>query len=251
MNPLLPFSEFIPDVEARVFSDGKVYLYGSRDECGRMDYCSSFYNVYRSDERMERFEVFERIFAAPPGQTLYAPDCIEKDGRYYLYYCLSDGSEGVAVSNSPTGPFENLGVVCGVEKDGIDPAVFVDDDGQAYYFWGQFSLRGARLNPDMCSIDPSSVTRNILTEEKDGFHEGASLRKWNGLYILLYTDISRGRASCLSYATSDSPLGPYIKRGVILDNTGCDPETWNNHGSMARIGGEWYIFYHRASQNSR
>ena len=62
---------------------------------------------------------------------LYAPDCIEKNGKYYLYFCMSDESEGVAVSDHPEGPFGHpVQLPCG----GIDPAIFVDDDGSAYYF---------------------------------------------------------------------------------------------------------------------
>lgn len=138
----------------------------------------------------------------------------------------------------------------GAHGDSIDPAVFVDDDGSCYYFWGQFHLKGARLTGDMMSLEDNSITDNILTEKAHGFHEGACMRKRNGIYYLLYTDISRGRATCISYATAKSPLGPYTKGGVIVDNTGCDPQTWNNHGSMEEVGGKWYIVYHRSSQNS-
>jgi hypothetical protein len=76
------------------------------------------------------------------------------------------------------------------------------------------------------------------------------MRKRNGLYYLVYTDISRGKATCLAYATSTSPLGPFEKRGILIDNRGCDPQTWNNHGSIAEFNGQWYVFYHRSSQAS-
>lgn len=133
----------------------------------------------------------------------------------------------------------------------IDPAILLDDDGQVYYFWGQHHLRGARLTDDLSAIDADTLQTSLLTEVADGFHEGASIRKRNGIYYLVYADISRGRATCLSYATSHSPLGPYTKRGILIDNTGCDPETWNNHGSLAEFNGQWYLFYHRSSQASR
>lgn len=250
MNPILPLDEYIPDVEARVFSDGAVYLYGSRDVAGDLTYCSKSYNVYKSKDGMKTFEKAENVFYVEGEHFLYAPDCIEKDGAYYLFYCLSDGSEGVAVSSCPMGPFADQGLIQGVEKDGIDPAIFIDDDGTAYYFWGQFSLRGAKMQNDMRSIDKSTENRELLTEELHGFHEGASVRKRGNTYYLLYTDIANGRATCISYATSKSPLGPYKKRGVIIDNTGCDPQSWNNHGSMAQIDDQWYVFYHRSSHNS-
>ena len=95
-----------------------------------------------------------------------------------------------------------------------------------------------------------SLQTAILTEQEHGFHEGACMRKRNGIYYIVYTDISRGKATCLSYAMSDKPLGPYKKGGVIIDNMYCDPQTWNNHGSIEEFKGQWYIFYHRSSQNS-
>lgn len=93
--------------------------------------------------------------------------------------------------------------------------------------------------PGLDSIDPSTLCTNLINEAEHGFHEGASIRKRNGIYYLVYTDISRGRATCLSYTMSHSPLGPFEKKGVIIDNTGCDPQTWNNHGSIAEFNGRW------------
>lgn len=110
---------------------------------------------------------------------------------------------------------------------------------------------GAKLEPDMKCIQPKSIVYNLLTEKEHGFHEGVSVRKRNGVYYAVYTDISRGRATCLAYATSISPLGPYIKQGTIIDNTGCDPQSWNNHGSIAEIDGKWYVFYHRSTHCSK
>jgi hypothetical protein len=63
--------------------------------------------------------------------------------------------------------------------------------------------------------------------------------------------MERGRATSLSYATSKSPLGPFVHRGVIVDNVTCDPASWNNHGSIECVGGRWYVFHHRSSRNSQ
>lgn len=103
----------------------------------------------------------------------------------------------------------------------------------------------------MRGIVPETLRTRVLTEQEHGFHEDSSIRKRNGVYYMLYTDISRGKATCLSYATAKSPLGPYKKGGVVIDNTACDGETWNNHGSIAEFGGRWFVFYHRSSRNSR
>lgn len=257
MNPLLPLNRFVPDAEARCWSDGRMYLYGSLDIPGDDGYCSGCYRVFSSPDLIcwkdhgVSFTTTEETAGDFYGIRLYAPDCIFKDGLYYLYFCLADGREAVATSPHPEGPFTNPVPVLGADGDGIDPAIFLDDDGQAYYYWGQHSLRGGRLKENMRELEPGSVNRALLTELEHGFHEGASLRKRNGLYYLVYTDISGGRASCLSYAVSDNPLGPFTKGGVIIDNTGCDPQNWNDHGSIAPFGGRWYVFYHRATHNSR
>ncbi len=247
MNPILPCQHHVPDVEARVYN-GRVYIYGSYDESGSNQYCSSEYRVFSSSNLIDWTD--HGVSFKIEGARLYAPDCIEKDGKYYLYYCTSDNKEGVAVSENPTGPFLDLGDVTGASGDGIDPAIFIDDDGQAYYYWGQFQLRGGRLNEDMKTIDPDSVNRCILDEYEHGFHEGCSMRKRNGMYYLVYTDISRGKATCLAYATSTSPLGPFKRQGVIIDNNGCDSKTWNNHGSICEFNGQWYVFYHRSSRGT-
>ena len=130
----------------------------------------------------------------------------------------------MAFSNTPTGPFTDGQPVDVGEYNEIDPDVFIDDDGQAYYLWGQFSLKMAKMNPDMVSLDSSSIRDNVLTEEQHHFHEGAFMCKIGELYYLVYADISRGDApTCLGYATSEDPFGPYEYRGVIIDNNRCDP----------------------------
>jgi arabinoxylan arabinofuranohydrolase len=258
MNPILPIQHFVPDAEARVWDDGRLYLYGSYDISGRTSYCSWEYRVFSSADLMHWEDHGESFRSAPPNASiawtnasLYAPDCIFYKGRYYLFFCDAANREGVAESLSPGGPFTNAHPVEGADGDAIDPAVLLDDDGQVYYYWGQFHMRGAKLRPDLRGIQPETLRTHIITEAEHGFHEGASIRKRNGIYYLVYADISRGRPTCLGYATSDSPLGLFTRRGIIIDNTGCDPETWNNHGSIAEFNGKWYVFYHRSSQASR
>jgi hypothetical protein len=180
--------------------------------------------------------------------ALFAPDAIERDGKYYLYFCLSDDSEGVAVASSPLGPFALVGRL---PVSGIDPAVFLDDDGTAYYYWGQHHAKAARLTRDLCAVDQTSIVENIVTSEQHSFHEGSSVRKRDGLYYYVFADESRGKPTALGYATSTRPLGPFVYRGIIIDNVGCDPQTWNNHGSIEEFQGKWYVFYHRSSRNSR
>lgn len=297
-NPILPLDVHIPDSEAHVMSDGKVYIYGSYDD--RSDvYCSEKYHVVSTAD-MKEWTIHEESFNgkqvpwfhdpnAPkyPGidwshptpfiqkmiqrdqengvdmkakfeeeeknpkeqpALLFAPDCIEKDGKYYLYFCMIDDSEGVAVSNKPEGPFTNpVQLPCG----GIDPAIFCDDDGSMYFYWGQLFSHGVKLNEDMCSFDSEKVVHNLVTEEEHFFHEGSSMRKCGDNYYYVYADMERGKPTSLGYSMGKSPLGPFEYKGIIIDNAECDPESWNNHGSIECIDGQWYVFYHRCSRGTQ
>ena len=176
---------------------------------------------------------------------LFAPDCLERNGKYYLYFCMPDDSEGVAMSDRPEGPFTNpIQLPCG----GIDPAIFIDDDGQAYYYWGQLFSHGVKLNEDMISFNRDEIVDDLVTEEEHFFHEGSSMRKIGDTYYYVYADMERGKPTSLGYSTSKSPMGPFTYRGIIIDNDGCDPASWNNHGSIECVNGQWYVFYHRCSR---
>ncbi|MDR1516947.1 MAG: family 43 glycosylhydrolase [Dysgonamonadaceae bacterium] len=253
-NPISPAGVYIADPTARVDKDGKMYIYGSLDESPKY-YCSTRHNVLSSND-LCHWQLFEDTFASAgkgdqvpySDDTLYAPDMIYRNGIYYLYYCLSNITEGVATSKSPTGPFKNGKQIEGAKQ--IDPTVFIDDDGQAYYYWGQFSLKGAKMNTDMQSIDISSIKDGLVTEKEHHFHEGAFVFKRKGVYYAVFADVSRqDRPTCIGYATSDSPLGTFKYGGVIIDNAGSDPSVWNNHGSVAEFRGQWYVFYHRPTHN--
>jgi predicted GH43/DUF377 family glycosyl hydrolase len=255
MNPILPLEHCVPDGEPRVMPDGRLYLYGSYDICGDDFYCSQEYHSFSSDDLVNWTHhgmSFRREDShCDEWSRLYAPDCMHRDGTYYLTYCGPGGAEGIATADTPYGPFRNGFPVEGADGDAIDPTILLDGDGQVYLYWGQFKLRGARLNEDLHSIDKSTLQTSMLNEKEHGFHEGPSIRKRGDWYYMVYCDTARGKASCLSYAMSRSPLGPFEKKGVIIDNDHCDPETWNNHGGMAEFNGRWYICYHRSSQNSK
>mgnify|MGYP003575404765 CR=1 FL=1 len=287
-NPVLPTHYHIPDPEAHVMPDGRVYVYGSWDQEEDI-YCSKEYRVISSDnmvdwvdhgvsfdsrkipwvhdknapkypssidwskptpflKKMIEKDTKDGKLEIPkfPDDMLFAPDAIYKNGNYYLYFCMADSSEGVAVADKPEGPFHSpVQLPCG----GIDPAVFIDDDGQAYFYWGQFSAHVAKLKDNMIEFEEGTIVNNIVSEEKHYFHEGSSLRKRGDTYYFVYSSMVRGKPTSLAYATSKSPLGPFQYRGVIVDNDGCDPQSWNNHGSIEEVNGQWYVFYHRSSQN--
>ncbi len=260
-NPILDSHIFIPDVEAHAWGDGRMYLYGSFDHQGVQTYCSDVHHVYSSEDLIHWtdhgvvFSLADSTWAKDCG-ALYAPDCAYRDGWYYLYYCVPDGRCGVAKSQSPTGPFTDVGQMEGIW--GIDPAVFVDDDGQAYIYWGQLTWgKIAKLKENMVEIEPDSVVESLTIPEHE-FHEGSSVKKINGKYYFLFADTHRhrdpvsgeGRPTCLGYAVSDHPMHGFKYGGVIIDNYGCDPASWNNHGSMECFHGQWYVFYHRSTHGT-
>lgn len=258
-NPILPIGTYIADPSAKVWKDGKLYIYGSRDES--TDYWCSYDHYVVSTKDMRNWKIDKDAFFSKGekdevpfnDKVLYAPDCQEFDMKYYLYFSQPDpkAPEGVAVSDSPVGPFKNGQAIDLYGHNQIDPSVFVDDDGEAYYLWGQFTLKMAKLNDDKMSLDESTLRDSVLTESEHFFHEGAYLTKRNGIYYLVFADISRaGMPTCIGYATSKSVFGPYKYGGVIVDNDHCDPGVWNNHGSIAKLNGQWYVFYHRSSHNS-
>ena len=92
---------------------------------------------------------------------------------------------------------------------------------------------------------------NLVTEEAHFFHEGSSVRKIGETYYYIFADVERGKPTALGYATGKTPLGPFTYHGSIIDNEECDPASWNNHGSIECIDGQWYVFYHRCSRNTQ
>lgn len=259
-NPIAPPGLYLADPSARVFRDGRVYVYGSRDESSKY-YCSWDHAVLASTD-LKTWQVTRDIFASkgPRDQVaysddlLYAPDCHYRYGTYFLFYCLASkvNTAGVATSRSPTGPFTGGRPIDLRGIDEIDPAVFIDDDGRAYYIWGQFTAKMAELKPGLTEIDPDTIRTGVLTEKEHFFHEGGAMVKRQGVYYFVYAHMGRGgRPTCIGYATASSPMGPFTYGGVIVDNDHCDPGNWNNHGSLAEIGGRWYVFYHRATHGSK
>lgn len=253
-NPICPMGVYMADPSAKVF-DGELLVACSLDLSTRT-WCSPYYHLLSSEDAVN-WTLHRDVFAAvgPYDEVsyndmpLYAPDMAKFGGKYFLYYDQPDQSEGVAIAESPAGPFKGGRLVEGAR--GIDPCVFVDDDGQAYYFWGQFSAKGAKLNPDGVSIDLSTIVDGLVTEQDHFFHEGSFVFKRNGWYYYVYADVSRQNApTCLGYSMSRNVFGPYEYKGVIVDNAGSDPLVWNNHGSVVEYKGQWYVLYHRPTHFS-
>ncbi|MEU1184424.1 family 43 glycosylhydrolase [Streptomyces sp. NPDC005820] len=178
----------------------------------------------------------------------WAPTIAEKDGKYYFYFC-ADANIGVAVSDSPTGPFKDaLGqpLLKAGQLSGqmIDPAVFTDDDGTSYLYWGNGHAYVAPLNADMTSID----TAQIKDITPSGYNEGSFVVKRKGTYYFMWSENdTRDENYRVAYATGPSPTGPWTKRGVILEKDASLGILGTGHHSVVQVPGtdDWYIAYHR------
>ena len=197
--------------------------------------------------------------------TCWASQCVEKNGTYYWYICLSKPNDwrhyiGVAKSDKPSGPFKDAlkqPLVNTGEGGDIDPTVFIDDDGKAYLYWGNNKLRYAKLRSNMLMLDKSSGKNGIvevpLTAEafggvkvddkvtgKDCYEEGPWLDKRGDNYYLMYA--AGGVPEHISYSMSKSPEGPWEYKGQVMtqQNTG----SFTNHSGMVHYKGKDYFFYH-------
>lgn len=258
-NPIVTPGIYIADPSAHEWKDGKLYIYGSTDESPNY-YCSSRHDVLSTSD-LKTWTLTRNVFSSKGKNdqvpyndvSLFAPDVMFRDGLYYLYYCQPDrvNTEGVATSMSSTGPFTNGQRIDLKGYNQIDPCVFMDDDGQAYYIWGQFQAKVARLKPNMKEIDLSTIKDSVITEKEHFFHEGGYMVKRNGIYYFIYSHMGRaGMPTCIGYSTASSPFGPFKYGGVIIDNDHCDPGNWNNHGSLVEFNKRWYVFYHRSTHGS-
>jgi beta-xylosidase len=282
---------YTADPSAHVF-DGRLYIYPSHD----LDHDNPDTGSNEGDQfDMEDYHVFSMENTQSPlvdhGQVLHvkdvpwasmqmwAPDAAFKDGRYYLYFPARDKDHifriGVATSESPAGPF----VAESNYMEGsfsIDPAVFVDDDGQVYMYFGglwggqlekwqsgEFDMDGAepmatqpalgprvaKLSGDMLSFDGPAGEISITDEDGKPitagdrarrFFEASWMHKYNGVYYLSY---STGDTHYIAYATSESPTGPFVFRGYVLFPV----LGWTTHHSIVEFEGKWYLFYHDSS----
>lgn len=269
-NPILPLWEYIPDAEPRVFGN-RLYLYGSHDRAGCDRFCDYKLKVWYADlDDLNNFKCSGVSFSTVdkpdrPSDTkewtqseLYAPDVAQKDGKYYLYAYIVGSKGCVGVSDKPEGPFRLLSRYkydpADAGDDGIynDAGVLVDDDGKVYIYYGFTESNFNEINADnMYEIIKGSYKRPIIPDSEDvpeeqRFFEASSPRKINGKYYLIY---SPKKGSRLAYAISDSPRGPFEYKGYIVDNS-VDYPGGNDHGSLMQVNGQWYIFYHRMTNNT-
>lgn len=291
-NPYLPLWEYVPDGEPRVFGD-RLYVYGSHDRSGGDFFCVEDYVVWSApleDLTCWRCEgVSYRKDQDPHNANgeweLFAPDVVQGgDGRYYLFYCLRMRREfGVAVSDSPAGPFSFYGHIH--RPDGTlfdssmpyDPSVLIDDDGRVYLYYGFSSETiaakyGADVSEGCMVVELSKDFWTVLTNPKPclprdihtagtgfeghAYYEAPSMRKFRRKYYLVYSS-----QACheLCYAVSDRPDEGFSYGGVLVSNgdMGLHGREYpvfqlgNNHGGLVEINGQFYMFYHRHTQGNQ
>lgn len=265
-NPLIK-DHFNADPSAIVVGD-RVYVFPSHDIPAPWDYarkdwfCMADYHVYSSDNLIDWvdhgmiLDQKEVPWGNPTAYSMWAPCCIEKDGKYYFYFPNSSKSGGfavgVAIADHPEGPYEVVPEpIEGI--NGIDPCVLKASDGNHYIFWG--AGRCAKLADNMIELaednpvetmkwgnrEMKNIGVNCLSGLPSRQAEGPFAFERNGYYYLTYPYV-REDTEVLGYAMSKNPMGPYEYKGLIMEEheNGC----WTNHHSIIEFKGQWYIFYH-------
>ena len=263
-NPILPELHADPDVIA---DGGRYYIYSTTD--GAAGWGGYYFTCYSSKD-LKKWE-YEGIildvlkdtkWARNKGNA-WAPAIEKKNGKFYFYFSADQGERkaiGVAVSDSPTGPFRDLGhPIVDKRPNGqmngqqIDVDVFTDDDGQSYLYWGNGYMAGAKLNSDMTSIDTTTTT--VMTPRGGSlrdyaYREAPYVFKRKGIYYFLWSVDDTGSPNYhVAYGTSTSPLGPIkvADEPVILQQRPDQKIYGTAHNSVLQIPGKdkWYIVYHR------
>jgi arabinoxylan arabinofuranohydrolase len=252
-NPLI-MDQFTADPTARVF-EGKIYVYPSHDIKAPPEYkgrpnwfVMEDYHVFSSENLTDWKDHGVIVtqqgveWADPNAYSMWAPECVFKDGKYYFYFpAIAKGGGfkiGVAIADKPYGPFKPAPTpIAGV--NGIDPAVLIDKDGSAYLFYSRGKIFVAKLKPNMLEIEGEpTVVENLPAK---GLLEGPFAFERNGIYYLTYPHVEN-KTERLEFATGTSATGPFKPSGVILDESasGC----WTVHHSIVEYKGQWYLFYH-------
>jgi arabinoxylan arabinofuranohydrolase len=274
INPFVQ-NRYAADPSAR-FHNGQLYVYPSHDKDNPnwfdMEdyyvYCTSDLKSWREYGPVLHMNDIPKSWGTcpeipdPTVKWMWAPDCIKRGDTYYFYFCAStnpntneqtpvwktkekvDFRVGVATSEHAYGPFTPEPYFI-QGTDSVDPCVFLDDDGQAYLFWGGRNHGGvdeprwAKLKSNMKELDGPVYAIPVNDNTLRGWYEATWVFKRNGTYYLAYaTEVGNSE---MRYATSTSIQGPWTYGGVILS----DVVGITNHGSVVEFGTDkWYVFFH-------
>ena len=246
-NPIIKGHFADPDI---AYFDGKYYIYPTTD--GGEDWEGPYFKVFSSEDLLNWkdegiiLDISDVKWCG--GVRGWAPAIETKNGKYYFYFS-GNKNIGVAVCDTPTGKFADIGrpLVAETDYEGqtIDPDAFVDDDGTAYIYWGNKYLYGARLKESMTELDGKAV--NITP---DTYGEAPCIFKRKGVYYFTWSrDDTRSPEYHVRYGKSSSPLEIPKGSDVILSryNTEDKRIKCTGHHSIVNVPGtdEWYIVYHR------
>ena len=254
-------TKYTADPAPIVYND-TVYLFTSHDEDDGENFHMKDWLLYTSTDMVnwqDRGAVASlKDFKWYKGDNgAWAQQVVRRNGKWYMYCPIHGNGIGVLVSDSPYGPFKdpiNKPLVWQKEHwYDIDPTVYIDDDGQAYMYWGNPNLYCVKLNEDMISYS-GDIVRVPMTEEAFGkregnvaerptlYEEGPWLYKRKDLYYLLWA--GGPISEHLGYSTSKSPTGPWKYGGVLMPTEG---RSFTNHPGMVDYKGNTYLFYHNGA----
>jgi hypothetical protein len=249
---------------APMVHNGTVYLYTTHDEdkTVRNFFTMNDWRCYSSTDMVNWTDhgaiLNFKDFSWSRGDA-WAGQCIYRNGKYYFYVPINQknggNAIGVAVSDSPTGPFKDaIGKPLLIGYGYIDPTVFIDDNGQAYLYWGNPNLWHVKLNEDMISYNQEyGIVKENLRDDNFGYRakkidnrtaayeEGPWLFKRSSKYYLLYP--AGGVPEHLAYSTSTSPTGPWIYGDTIM-HVIKEGGAFTNHPGYIEFKGKPYLFYH-------
>ena len=227
---------------APVVIDGKVFLYTTHDEDGARGFQMFDWLLYTSDD-MVNWQDFGPVaslddFKYYDGKNgAWAEQVVEANGAYYMYCPIHGHGIGVLVGETPYGPFHDpLGEPLVWQKehwDDIDPTVLIDDDGQAYMYWGNPNVYSVKLGKDMISLAGPIVKHPKIQD----YQEGPWIWKHDGHYYLAFASTCFPEG--IGYAMSDGPEGPWEYKGHIMDHT---VRTRGNHPGIIEYKGKSYVF---------
>ncbi|HKI89145.1 MAG TPA: glycoside hydrolase family 43 protein [Draconibacterium sp.] len=249
---------------APMVHDGTAYLYTTHDEDVTVKnfFTMNDWRCYSSNDMVnwtDHGAVLSYIDFSWSRGDAWAGQCIYRNGKYYFYVPVNQkgggNAIGVAVSDSPIGPFKDaIGAPLLVGFGYIDPTVYIDDDGQAWLYWGNPNLWYVKLNEDMVSYNKEvGIVKVPLTKESFGFRkvknnhrtadyeEGPWFFKRNGIYYMLYP--AGGIPEHLAYSTSTGPTGPWVYGDTIM-HVIKKGGAFTNHPGYINFKGKSYLFYH-------
>jgi hypothetical protein len=252
---------------APVVHDGVCYLYTSHDEeaLERNFFTMRDWRCFTSTDMVNwtdhgAIASLHDFAWAGSNNGAWAVQCIERNGKWYLYCPLQGRGIGVLVADNPFGPFKDpLGKpLIGARYDSIDPTVFIDDNGQAYLCWGNPKCWYVKLNQDMISFDTSIGDKGLVVQDmtieafgkrsKDDpkrlttYEEGPWLYKRNSLYYLFFA--AGPISEHLGYSTGPTAEGPWKYGGVVIPTQGT---SFTDHPGVVDFKGKTYLFYHNGA----